>query len=58
LAGGTASGTIVAGQRRFVVWGKDGSPIDAFPRFDGDLADRAELQNFPESLLKEPPPGS
>jgi hypothetical protein len=52
--------TIVAGRERFVVW-KDGVPKDVFPSLDegeqdGPLDQRWELQNFPESLLKDPPP--
>jgi len=47
--------TVVDGRRRYVVW-KDGTPIEAFPRLQSDLAVRPELQSVPPSLLKSPPP--
>lgn len=55
VGGKYSEGTIVAGIRRFVVW-RDGTPISSLPSFDGDLANQPELQNFPPSLLKDPPP--
>jgi hypothetical protein len=54
VGGQYSEDTVVAGERRHVVW-KDGRAIDAYPRFDGDLSARHELQDFPAELLKVPP---
>jgi hypothetical protein len=53
VGGQYSEGTIVDGERRYVVW-KDGRPIEAFPGFDGDLSSRHELQSIPASLLRTP----
>jgi hypothetical protein len=42
-------------ESHLVVW-KDGTPFAAFPHVEGELADRPELQDVPESLLYDPPP--
>ena|SRR5215211_1871912 len=54
VKGRYSEGTIIDGERHFVVW-KDGAPINAFPHVD-DLRDRPELRDFNPELTREPPP--
>jgi hypothetical protein len=54
IGGKYSEGTVVDGERRYVVW-KDGKPMQAFPHFEGELAERWELKDFPESRLMTPP---
>lgn len=60
ISGKYSEDTIVDGEQRFVVW-NDGRAFDCFPRPEGafsrdDFANRPELQDFPDHLLKTPPP--
>lgn len=61
VGGRYSEDTIVANRERIVVW-KNGRALDCFPpltsaELDGHkLSEREELQEFNESLLKDPPP--